>query len=234
MYPGLFWLNPTYMLFALPALLLALFARWRVQSAYSHYSQVRNMRGMSGVQTARSLLDAEGLSHVSIEGTPGELSDHYDPRRKVLRLSPGVANSASVASLGIVAHEVGHAVQDARAYGPLRFRVALVPAVNLGSWLGPILFMIGFFMQSYDLASFGLILFSAAAVFALVTLPVELDASRRALKMLSAYGLVDNRDLSGARSVLNAAALTYVAALAQAISTLLYYGFLLSGMRRRD
>jgi Zn-dependent membrane protease YugP len=234
MYPGFFFFDPMYLVFALPALLLAFYAQWKVKSAYSRYSQVRNMRGVTGVQVARSLLDAEGLNYVSIEGTPGELSDHYDPRGKVLRLSSGVANSASVASLGIVAHEVGHAVQDARAYGPLRFRAALVPAVNLGSWLGPIIFMLGFFMQSVDLASFGLILFSAAAVFALITLPVELDASRRALKMLSAYGMVDNQDLSGARSVLTAAALTYVAAVAQALSTLLDYGFLLSGMRRRD
>jgi uncharacterized protein len=233
MYPGFFF-NPIYLLFTIPAFVLAIVAQWRVKSAYNHYLRVGNMVGVSGVQAARSLLDAEGLVHVSIEGTPGELSDHYDPRQKVLRLSPGVAKSASVASLGIVAHEVGHAVQDSTAYGPLRFRVALVPVVNLGSWLGPILFMIGFFMQSYDLAGLGLILFSGAAVFALITLPVELDASRRALKMLNASGLVDNQDLSGVSTVLNAAALTYVAALAQAISTLLYYGFLLSGMNRDD
>jgi uncharacterized protein len=234
MYPGFLFFNPYYILFGLPALLLAFYAQWRVKSAYTRYLRVPNMRGMSGVQAARRLLDSEGLGQVSIEGTPGELSDHYDPRGKTLRLSPGVANSASVAALGIVAHEVGHAVQDASAYGPLRFRVALVPAVNLGSWLGPILFMIGFFFQSFNLAIVGLVLFSAAAVFALITLPVELDASRRALNMLSAEGLVDNQDLSGVRSVLSAAALTYVAALAQALSTLLYYGFLLSGMRRSN
>ena len=234
MYPGFFWFDPLYLVFALPALLLAFYAQWKVQSAYSKYRRVRNMRGITGVEAAQWLLQAEGLNHVSIEGVPGELTDHYDPRSKTLRLSPSVANSNSVAALGIVAHEVGHAVQDARAYAPLRARAALVPAVNLGSWLGPILFIIGFLMQSPSLATLGLIGFSAAAVFALVTLPVELDASRRALKMLSSYGLVGNQDLAGARAVLNAAALTYVAALAQALSTLLYYAFLLSGMRRED
>ncbi len=230
----MFFFSPLYFLFALPALLLGLYAQWKVKSSYDQYLQVRNMRGLTGVQAAQYLLSAAGLSAISIEGVPGELTDHYDPRSKTLRLSAGVANSPSVAALGIVAHEVGHAVQDAQAFGPMRMRSAIVPAVNLGSWLGPILFIIGFMMQSPNLATIGLLGFSAAAVFALITLPVELDASRRALHMLSATGLVGTQDMDGARSVLSAAALTYVAALVQAIGTLLYYAFLLSGMRRDD
>lgn len=229
-----FFYNPMFLLFALPALLLGLYAQWKVKSSYAKYLQVRNMRGLTGVQTAAYLLGSAGLGGVSVEGIQGELTDHYDPRSKTLRLSPGVANNPSVAALGIVAHEVGHAVQDAQAFGPMRLRAAIVPAVNLGSWLGPLLFMAGFMLQSPSLATIGIIGFAAAAVFALVTLPVELDASRRALQMLSSTGLVGTQDMAGARSVLNAAALTYVAALVQAISTLLYYAFLLSGMRRND
>lgn len=233
MYP-LFGVDPVYWLFALPALILGLYAQWKVQSTYQKYTQVRNMRGITGVQAAEILLSGEGLRHVNIEGIPGQLTDHYDPRSKVLRLSQAVANVPSVAALGIVAHEVGHAVQDATAYGPMRLRGAIVPMVSIGSWLGPIIFIFGFMMQSPTLATIGLLGFAAAAAFALITLPVELDASRRAIAMLSGYGLVSNQELGAARSVLNAAALTYVAAVAQAISTLLYYVFLLSGMRRRD
>ncbi len=234
MYPVFFGVDPVYWLFALPALLLALYAQWEVQSTYQKYSRVRNMRGITGVQAAEILLSGEGLRHVNVEGTLGQLTDHYDPRGKVLRLSQGVAHSPSVAALGIVAHEVGHALQDATAYGPMRLRSAIVPAVNLGSWLGPIIFIFGLMMQSSTLATIGLLGFAATALFALVTLPVELDASRRALRMLSSYGLVTNQELGATRAVLNAAALTYVAAVAQAISTLLYYALLLTGMRREE
>ena len=227
--------NVLYWVFGLPALLLAIYAQFRVQSAYRKYSQVPNARRISGFQAARTLLDANALTHVSIEGTAGVLSDHYDPRTKVLRLSDGVARSGSVAALGIVAHEVGHAQQDAAAYLPLRVRAGLVPVLTFGSYLGPILFFIGLLFQSYHLAIVGVVFFALAAVFALITLPVELNASRRALAMLQSNGLViSSDDERGAKSVLSAAALTYVAAVAQALSTLLYYVFLLSGMRRRD
>src|SRR5919201_112729 len=145
--PFLFY-NPIYIIISLPALLLAFYAQYKVKSAYSKYSQVPNTQGVSGLDAARYLLQSNGLNHIGIEGIPGELTDHYDPRAKVLRLSAGVANSRSVAALGIVAHEVGHAVQDAQAYAPMRLRAGLVPAVNLGSWLGPILFFIGYFMNS--------------------------------------------------------------------------------------
>jgi len=228
------FVDPLYFVFALPAFLLALYAQFKVQSAYGRYSRQPNMRGISGVQAAQILLQYAGLTNVHIEGTPGQLSDHYDPRGKVLRLSADVGNGRSVAALGIVAHEVGHAQQDFQGYMPLRFRSMLVPVTNLGTWLGPVLFFIGLLLNSVRMAEIGLIAFSAAVVFTAVTLPVELNASKRALALLRATNLVDSRELNGARSVLNAAALTYFAALAQAISTLLYYAFLLSGMRRND
>lgn len=227
--------NILYLVFGLPALLLAFYAQIKVRSAYGKYSQVANDRRLTGLDAARYLLGANALGHVNVEGTPGQLSDHYDPRSKTLRLSEGVARAYSVASLGIVAHEVGHAVQDATAYLPLRLRSGMVPALSVGSYLGPILFMIGLFFQSFDLALVGVIFFAAAGVFALITLPIELDASRRGLQMLQANGLVVSADETrGVKSVLSAAALTYVAAVAQALSTLLYYVFLLTGMRRRD
>ena len=231
----MFFFDPMYLVFALPALLLAFYAQFKVQSAYRKYSQKSNWRGISGLEAARYLLSSAGLSHISVEGTPGQLTDHYDPRSETLRLSPQVANSQSVAALGIVAHEVGHAMQDAQAYAPLRWRTGLVPAVNIGSWLGPILFLVGFLMQVPSLAWVGVLFFAGSAVFALITLPVELNASGRALQMLRTAGLVTGgQETEGVKSVLNAAALTYVAALAQALSTLLYYVFLLTGFSRNE
>ncbi len=230
----MFYFDPMYLVFALPALILAFFAQYKVQSTYAKYSKVRNLRGLSGLEAARWLLGSSGLSHISVEGAPGRLGDHYDPRQKVLRLSREVAYSQSVAALGIVAHEVGHALQDQTNYAFLRLRTGLVPVVNLGSYLGFILFFIGILLQFSGLIWLGIILFSGSVVFAFLTLPVEWDASRRALQMLRAGGLVDSRELKGAQAVLSAASLTYVAALAQAISSLLYYIFIALGMRRRD
>ena len=231
----MFYFDPLYLIFALPALLLAFYAQFRVQSAYRKYSQKSNWRGISGLEAARYLLSSAGLNHIRVEGAPGQLTDHYDPRSGALRLSPQVAHSRSVAALGIVAHEVGHAMQDAQAYAPLRWRTGLVPAVNIGSWLGPILFLIGFLMRAPSLAWVGVLFFAGSAVFALVTLPVELNASGRALQMLRTAGLVTGgQEMEGVKSVLNAAALTYVAALAQALSTLLYYVFLLTGFSRDE
>ncbi len=229
------WLwDPIYFIFALPALLLALYAQFKVQSAYSRYSRIRNRLGIDGVRAAEILLRHNGLYGVNIEGVRGMLTDHYDPRTKTLRLSAGVARVPSIAAIGIVAHEIGHATQDAENYLPLKIRSGLVPMVNLGSWLGPILFFAGWLLNAFDLAALGLILFSLGAVFALVTLPVEFNASRRALKMLREANLVSPEELKGVKSVLSAAALTYVAALAQAISTILYYAFLLTGLRRKE
>jgi len=231
-FPGYF--DPMYLIFALPALILAFFAQYKVQSTYAKYARVHNMRGLSGLDAARWLLGASGLSHISVEGAPGRLTDHYDPRQKVLRLSREVAYSQSVAALGIVAHEVGHALQDQTNYAFLRLRTGLVPVVNLGSYLGFILFFIGILLQFSGLVWLGIIFFSGSVIFAFLTLPVEWDASRRALGMLRASGLVDSREVQGAQAVLSAASLTYVAALAQAISSLLYYIFIALGMRRRD
>jgi Zn-dependent membrane protease YugP len=232
----MFFFDPLYLLFSLPAIALVLFAQWRVQSAYSKYTRIPNERGMTGIQAAQRLLAINGLSGINVEGIQGNLTDHYDPRSKTLRLSAGVANGASVAALGIVAHEIGHAMQDKTGYLPLRARGAIVPAVNIGSSLGPILVIAGILLNFTGLAWVGVGVFSLALVFSVVTLPVELDASRRAMAMLSSNGLVSRFESDGVKSVLTAAAFTYVAAVAQALSQILYYVFLLSGSggRRRN
>ncbi|MGQ9554417.1 MAG: zinc metallopeptidase [Anaerolineae bacterium] len=226
--------DPLYFILGLPALLLGLYAQFKVQTTFQKYLRTPNAYHVTGARAAQVLLSASGLSHIEVEGTPGQLSDHYDPRRKVLRLSENVARSPSVASVAVVAHEVGHAVQDASNYGPMKLRTGIVPAVQIGSWLGPVLFFLGYLFASPQLATIGVISFAGAAVFALVTLPVELNASSRALGLLQSTSLIAPDELPGARQVLNAAALTYVAALMQALSQLLYFVLLLSGMRRRD
>ena len=226
--------NPMYYLFALPALLLGMYAQYKIRATYNKYQQMRNRANMSGHEVAQRLLRLNGLTDVDVQEARGALSDHYDPRRKQLFLSPGVARSPSVASLGIVAHEVGHAMQDQQEYVPLRVRAGLVPVVRIGSWLGPILFLLGMFMATSNLALIGLLLFSGTFVFSLVTLPVEYNASRRAVAMLNQAGLLTGQEEKATRQVLSAAALTYVAAAAQSLSTILYYLFLLGGVRRRD
>ncbi len=230
----MFWFDPLYLILTMPALLLAIYAQWQVRTAYQKYSRVPNERGISGYQAAQELLNANGLYGIDIEGVPGNLSDHYDPKGKVLRLSPDVANGRSIASMAIVAHEVGHAVQDKQGYAMMRFRSTLVPAANLGSTLGIWLAFGGLVFRLSGLAWLGVALFSAAVLFTLVTLPVELNASSRALTMLRQTNLLSQHDLKGAKSVLRAAALTYVAALAQAVMQLLYLVLLLSGGRRRS
>jgi len=220
-----------YILFSLPALLLGLWAQWRVQSSFRKYSQVRNSTGLSGAEVARRILSLNGLYDVKVEPSQGFLSDHYDPMSKTLRLSPEVYQGNSVAAAGIAAHESGHAIQHANAYLPLQLRSLIVPTVQIGSWLGPIIFMVGLWFAGTTVAWAGLILFGATAVFSLITLPVEFDASRRAKEILETSGLVYSYDMGGVHSVLNAAAMTYVAAAAQAVSTVLYYLFLLLGRR---
>jgi len=188
---------------------------------------------MTGAQAAQRLIANSGLYGVTIEGVRGNLSDHYDPRTKTLRLSQGVANNASVAAVAIAAHELGHALQDAEDYLPLRFRAALVPAVNVGSWLGWILIIIGMFLQMYNLAWIGVLVFSGGAIFALATLPVELNASARAKQLLAATGIIQTeKERQGVNNVLNAAALTYVAGLVTAVLQLLYFVNLIGGRRR--
>jgi Zn-dependent membrane protease YugP len=229
----LMW-NTTYWLFAAPALVLALVAQWWVRHAYQRHLQVPNTAGLNGLEAAQRMMRALGV-RLSIERAHGPLSDHYDPRTKVLRLSEEVAYRPSVASVAIVAHELGHAEQDARAYVPMQIRSGLVPVVNFTSWLGPILFMLGWWLSLRPVAWLGVLAFGGAALFALVTLPVEINASRRGLRLLERSGVLNTRaEVRQVRRVLSAAALTYVAALAQAISTLLYFVFLLGGGRRRD
>jgi Zn-dependent membrane protease YugP len=228
------YFDPTYWIFMLPGFLLVMLAQIWVSSTYRKWSQVRNASGLSGVDAARRLLAYSGLQDVSLEGTAGNLSDHYDPRRRVLRLSAGVAQSPSVASLAITAHEIGHALQDQAGYFPLRVRSALVPAVNLGSWLGWILIFVGLILRSADIAWLGVLAFGAGAVFALATLPVELNASSRARALVAETGLASGEEeRRGVSAMLNAAAFTYVAALATAILQLLYYALLVGGMGRR-
>ncbi len=223
-----------YLLFSLPALILGLWAQWKVQSAFRRFSQIRTMRGWTGAQVARAVLDGNGLYDVAVERVQGFLSDHYDPSKRVLRLSQEVYDTRSLAAAGVAAHEAGHAIQHKMAYGPLQLRSTMVPTVQIGSWMGPIIFMIGFFMQGSlgtTLAWIGVAMFAAIALFALVTLPVEFDASRRAKQLLVSQGILTPQELQGVNSVLDAAALTYVAAALQAIMTLLYYASLLAGRR---
>lgn len=231
---GFFYWNPTYWLFVGPALLLILYAQWRVSSTYRKWGRVPNGRGIPGAKAAEELINQGGLFGLRMQGIAGEMTDNYDPRSKTLNLSEGTARGASVASLAIVAHEIGHAQQDATGSFLLQLRGGIVPAVNIGSQLGPILFIIGLVLQFSTLMWVGIGLFSLAFIFALITLPVELDASNRAMQMLTTSGLLVGADeQKGARSVLNAAALTYVAALVMALMQLLYYVSMASGGRRR-
>ena len=229
----MFFYDPTYLLFMAPAFILMMLTSWYVKSAYNKWSQVPSNSRMTGAQAAQRLIANSSLYGVKIEGVRGNLSDHYDPRTKTLRLSQGVANNASVAAVAIAAHELGHALQDAEDYIPLRFRAALVPAVNVGSWLGWILIIIGMFLQMYNLAWIGVLVFSGGAIFALATLPVELNASARAKQLLADTGIIQTeKERQGVNNVLNAAALTYVAGLVTAVLQLLYFVNLIGGRRR--
>lgn len=222
-----------YILISLPALLLGLYAQAKVKGAFNKYSKVRTSNGMTGAEVARQVLDANGLQAVQINQVRGKLSDHYDPRKKTLNLSQSVYGTPSVAAAGVAAHEAGHAIQHAEKYGPLKLRALMVPSVQLGSWLGPIIFMGGMLFNSENLALIGLVLFAATAVFAVITIPVEMDASKRAKTILASSGIVYAGEMTGVNAVLDAAALTYVAGAVQALSTLLYYVMLFSGSRRR-
>jgi uncharacterized protein len=229
--------DPMYLLFMAPALLLVWLAKMRVDGAYAKWSQVRNTYGIRGAEVAQRLFGYAGISDVRLEGTPGQLTDHYDPKNNILRLSDGVGNGSSVAAMAITAHEIGHAMQDREGYAPLKLRSAIVPAVSIGSNLGWILIFAGMLLQISQIAWLGVIVFAGGALFALVTLPVEFNASSRALSLLTNAGLMtSDEERKGVKSVLDAAALTYVAGLGAAIAQLLYYVFLITGMsgRRRS
>lgn len=211
-----FYFDPTYLIL-IPAILISAWAQFKVSSTFNKYSTVRSVNGYTGAQVARILLNDAGLQDVEIQQVAGRLSDHYDPRAKVLRLSSDVYGNTSVASIGVAAHEVGHAIQDKESYAALVFRNAIVPVVNFSSSLSWIIFFVGILFSYKSLVTIGIILFSAVVVFQLVTLPVEFNASSRALKLLEAKGILYDNEVDGARKVLSAAALTYVAATLMAI-----------------
>ncbi|MEJ2485048.1 MAG: zinc metallopeptidase [Anaerolineales bacterium] len=229
----MFFYNFNYFIFMAPAIILMLIAQWYVNSAYKKWSRIRNQRNITGKDAVDRLIRTARLYDVEVERVAGRLSDHYDPRTKILRLSQSVSDTPSVASLAIAAHELGHAQQDKEGYMPLKFRAALVPMVNIGSYLGWILIFAGLFFNYLNLAWLGVAFFSGGAFFALTTLPVELNASARARQMLTDSGLItDPNEERGVRNVLNAAALTYIAALVQAVLQLLYFVSLIGGRRR--
>jgi len=232
----MFFYNPSYLIFMLPAMILMMLAQGYVSSTYRKWSRIANRTKISGAQAAQRLISAGGLYNVQLESTRGQLTDHYDPRSKVLRLSEGVYNSPSVAAVAIAANELGHAMQDQEGYFPLRVRSAIVPAVNIGSYLGWILIIIGMLLRMTELAWLGVIVFSGGAIFALATLPVELNASARAKRLLVETGIIYGEDeQKGVNSVLNAAALTYIAGLVTALLQLFYFASMVMGMggRRR-
>jgi len=222
--------DPMYLLYLAPGLLLTLWAQFKVKRAMSRYSKVPSSSGMTGSQVARAILDRYAGRDVQIEITGGVMSDHYDPSKRILRLSEDVYHGRSVAAVGIAAHEAGHAIQHKMAYGPLVLRQTLAPAAIWGSNLSWILIVVGT-MVSMTVAWIGVALFALAVAFTLVTLPVEFNASRRAKEVLSQMGLVSSSDRDGAAAVLNAAAMTYVAAAATAILQLFYFLTRLSGSR---
>jgi len=227
--------DPTYIiLVAIPSMILMGAASWYVRHANTKWSQIRASSGLTGAQAAQRLISTGNLYGVQVQGTPGELTDHYDPRNKTLFLSNTVANVPSVAAVAIAAHELGHAMQDAEEYFPMKVRSALVPAVNIGSNLGWFLIIIGLVIGWTQLAWLGVFVFAGGALFALATLPVEFNASARAKQLLTQTGIIQtDEERHGVNQVLNAAALTYVAGLITAILQLLYYVLLVGG-RRRD
>jgi uncharacterized protein len=230
----MFLFNPNYLMYMLPALIVTMVASMFVKAAYNKWSKVPARSGLTGAQAAQRLINNGGLYGVQIQGVAGKMTDHYDTRTKVLSLSGGVGNSNSVAALAIAAHELGHAMQDAEEYFPLKLRAALVPAVNIGSNLGWFLIMIGLFLRISELAWLGVIAFAAGAVFAIATLPVEFDASSRAKRLLADTGIIaGEEEQRGVNTVLTAASLTYVAALVSAILQLFYFSGLAGGIGRR-
>ena len=231
--------DPTYILVII-GIIITMWAQGKMKTTFTKYSRVRSMSGMTGQEVARRILMANGIFDVTVEPVAGQLTDHYDPRSKVVKLSEVIYNSTSVAAIGVAAHECGHAIQDNQEYLPLRLRSAIVPVANIGSTLSWPMILIGIFLWNagsyigYNLVSIGILLFSLAVLFQVVTLPVEFDASRRALQQLNVTGILPSDEEKQARSVLTAAALTYVAAAAASMLQLLRLVILFGGNRRRD
>ena len=228
-----FGLDPYYFILVVPAFIFAMYAQFKVKSTFNKYRKVSNSKGLTGADIARAILDRNGLNDVQVQRIPGQLTDNYDPRTRVVRLSEAIYSSTSVAAVGVAAHETGHAVQHKEGYGPLAFRSNLVPVANIGSMAGPYMAIFGIMFGWPLLTQIGIVLFTIAVVFYLVTLPVEFNASRRAIETLETTGLLSYDEIIPAKKVLNAAAMTYVASAAVAIASLLRL-LLLSNSRRRD
>lgn len=223
-----------YLLLILFTVVASMGAQFYLSSTYGRWSRTRNARDLTGAEVARDILDANGLQRVSVERVAGQLTDHYDPIKKVVRLSEVNFDNPSLAALAVAAHEVGHAVQDQQSYAPLRLRARLLPALAVGTNLGPWMIIIGLFTGLTGLAWVGLLAFAAALLFHLITLPVEFDASRRALVTLQGNGYLSRQETGGARSVLTAAALTYVVGFLVALAQVVYWFGLVSGGRRNN
>ena len=228
-----FYFDYYYLLLVVPALLITVWAQYKVKSTFARYSRVLSSRGISGSRAAEDILRGAGLYDIRVEPVAGSLTDHYDPRAGVIRLSQDVYGSTSVASIGVAAHEAGHALQHAEHYAPLKLRNAIIPLTNLGSTLSIPLVLIGYFMGAQPLVTAGIVLFSLVAVFQLITLPVEFNASRRAIAIIGQQAMLSSEELQGAKKVLTAAALTYVASLLVSLANLLRL-VLLFGRRRND
>jgi len=222
-----------YFIFIVPALLFSLLAQYKVNSTYTKYSKIGSARKLTGSQAARLILDMNGLGHVAIERVSGSLTDHFDPKTNVVRLSDSVYNNYSIAAVGVAAHECGHAVQHAQGYSPMKLRAAIIPLTNFGSTISIPLILIGFFLTLDSLVVIGILLFSTVALFQLVTLPVEFNASNRAMAVLEQQGMLSAEELKGTKKVLSAAAMTYVAALFASLAQLLRL-IMVFGGRRRD
>lgn len=229
---GLFPFDWTILLI-LPGFFISLWAQIKVKSTFNKYSKMTTSRGLSGYGAARRILDANGLSHVKIEQIRGELTDHYDPRTNVIRLSEAVYHATSPAAIGVAAHEAGHAIQYAKNYGPINLRAKLVSVTNIGSALSMPIFFIGLIMSSPYLTLLGIVLYSLVTIFQLVTLPVEFDASSRAMSVLSSCGILNENELKASQKVLSAAAMTYVSALLTSLLTLLRLLLLANGRNNR-
>ena len=231
--PFFYYFDSYYWIILVPAMLIALLAQINVSSTFNRYSRIASRRGLTGAQAAEEVLKAHGVYGVRITRVSGKLTDHYDPRTNTIRLSDAVYGSTSIASVGVAAHEAGHAVQYAQEYGPIKLRGAIIPVCNFSSQISILLIILGFALYSRPLFAVGVVLFAVAAFFQVVTLPVEFNASRRAIQSLRDTHMLDDQELRGAKKVLGAAAMTYVAALLVSIAHLLRY-ILAFNSRRRD
>lgn len=231
---GFYGIDMTYIIYVMPALIFAMYAQSKVNTTFNKFRTVANRRGYTGAEIARRILDMNGLNHIIVERIAGNLTDHFDPKARVIRLSDSTYSSTSVAAIGVAAHEVGHAIQHSQGYLPIKVRNSIVPVVQIASYAAWPLAIIGILVSSQSLTNFGIILFGAVVVFQLVTLPVEFNASNRAIRTLDENAILDEDELKASRKVLSAAAMTYVASAAVAIGNLLRLLVLTSGGRNRD